>query len=110
MVKIHKPLVKKETSDVLSSRIVLNDWETIYEFKLEGKKALLQKIYNMKNFSKQVNLVSSIIITNNKLIKIFILKILYLFTVNTKREHKNINHICWVETGELMKQIGLMNE
>ena len=69
MAKIHKPLVKKETSDVLSSRIVLSDSKTIYVFKLECKKALLHEIYNMETFLRQVNLVSSFIITKNKLIK-----------------------------------------
>ena len=104
--KIHKPSVKKETSYVLSSRIVLNDWKTIYVFKLERKKMLLCEIYNMKNLLKQVNLVSSIIITKNKLIKIFILNILYLwYTENAERESKNINDICWVDNEELTKKI-----
>ena len=69
MAKIHKPLVKKETSDVLSSRIVPNYSKTIYVFKLECKKTLLHEIYNMETFLRQVNLVSSFIITENKLIK-----------------------------------------
>ena len=104
--KINKPSVKKETSYVLSSRIVLNDWKTIYVFKLERKKMLLCEIYNMKNLLKQVNLVSSIIITKNKLIKIFILNILYLwYTENAERESKNINDICWVDNEELTKKI-----
>ena len=102
MAKIHKPLVKKETSDLLSSRIVLNDWKTIYAFKLECKKVILHGIYNMKNFLIQVNLVSSITITKNKLIKVFILKVLYFqYIENAKRESKNINDICWVDDDEL---------
>ena len=67
---------------------------------------LLCEIYNMKIFLTQVNLISSIIITKNKLIKVLILKILYLqYTENAKRESKNINDICWVDTDELMKKI-----
>ena len=79
MRKKPKPLMKKETSDVLSSRIILNEWKTIYAFKLKCKKVLLGEMYDMKNFLKQVNLVSNIIITKNKLIKIFILNILYSY-------------------------------
>ena len=41
MAKTHKPLVKKETSDLLISGIVLNVSKTIYVFKLERKTVLL---------------------------------------------------------------------
>ena len=54
----------------------------------------------MKNFLKQVTLLSSII--KNKLIQMFILKILYLYYEKFKRESKNTNDICWVETDKLM--------
>ena len=40
---------------------------------LEHKKVLFHEICNMKNFLKQVNLVSSIVIAKSKLIKVFIL-------------------------------------
>ena len=93
--KKHKPLKKKGISNVLSCRIVLNDCKAIYVLKLEREKVLLREICNMKNFLKLVDLVSSIIITKNKLIKIFILNILYLqYTENSKRESKNIYDIC----------------
>ena len=111
MAKIHQPLVKKETCDFWSSRIVLNYWKMIYVFKLEHKKVLPCEIYNTENFVKQVNLKTKI--TKNKLIEIFILKIQYLkYNENPKRESKNINDICWVDANELMKkmwfgQIGL---
>ena len=106
MAKMHKPLVKKEISYVLSSRIVLNDWKTIYVFKLERKEVLLREIYNMKNFLKQVNLLCSIIITKNKLIKILILNILYSwYTENAEREIKNIYDFCWIDNDELTKKI-----
>ena len=54
MAKIHKHLVK-EISDVLKSRVVLNNRKTIYIFKLESKKVPQREIYNMKNFLKQVH-------------------------------------------------------
>ena len=44
--------------------------KVIYVFKLEREKVLLREIYDMKNLLKQVDLVSSIIIAKNKLIKI----------------------------------------
>ena len=74
MGKLHKPLVKKETSDLLSSIIVLNDLKTIYAFKVECKNVLLCEIYNMKNFLIQVNLVSSIIIIKRQIDKSIDLK------------------------------------
>ena len=43
-----------------------------YVFKLEHEKVLLREIYDMKNFQKQVDLVSSTIVTKNKLINMFI--------------------------------------
>ena len=63
MAKIHKLLVKKEISDVLSSRIVLDDWKTIYIFRLQCKKgATLWKIF----WNKLYNLASIIIIITKK--------------------------------------------
>ena len=80
MVKIPKPLVKKETSDVLSSRIILNDWNTMYLFKLKRTEVMLRETRNIhyETFIKQVNLVSSIIITKKTLIKVLILNTVFI--------------------------------
>ena len=52
---------------------------------------LLHEMYKMENFLKQVNLVTSIIITKNKLTKISTSKTLYLYyTENGKR----VDDIC----------------
>ena len=48
MAKIHIQLVKKEVSDVLSSK---KQWlTTMYAFKLERKKEFFYEIYQMENF------------------------------------------------------------
>lgn len=62
IAKMHKALVKKETFDILSRKVVLNDWKIIYIFKLECKSVLFHDMYSMKNFLKEDNLVSSITI------------------------------------------------
>ena len=78
IAKTHILLVKKESSDVLSSNIVLHDWKVIYEFKLKRKNVLFRGINIMKNSLKQVNLDSSITIAKIQLVKIFIVIILNL--------------------------------
>ena len=78
IAKAHILLVKKESSDVLSSNIVRHDWKVIYEFKLKRKNVLFREIHIMKNSLKQVNLDSSITIAKSQLVKIFIVIILNL--------------------------------
>ena len=78
IAKTHMLLVKKETSDILSSNIVQHDWKVIYVFKLKLKNLLLCEINIMKNSLKRVNLDSSITIAKSKLVKIFIVIILNL--------------------------------
>ena len=55
MVKIHKESVKRDSSVVLSSKVVLNNQKMIYLLNLERKKVLFRGIYDMKNFFKQVS-------------------------------------------------------
>ena len=87
IAKIHKTLVKKETSDVLSCKVVLNDWKIIYVFKLERKSVLFHDMYSMKNFLKEDNLASSITIAKN-LVKILIILSLW-YTKNVERQNAN---------------------
>ena len=48
IAKTHILLVKKETSDVLSSNIARHDWKVIYIFKLKHKNVLFHEINIMK--------------------------------------------------------------
>ena len=83
IAKAHIILVKKKTSDVLSSDIVRHDWKVINVFKLKRKNVLFHEI-NMKNSLKRVNLDSSITIAKSKLVKIFIVT---EFVIHRKHEN-----------------------
>ena len=106
IAKTHMLLVKKETSDILSSNIVQLDWKVIYVFKLKRKNILFREINIMKNSLKRVNLDSSTTIAKGKLVKIFTVIIQNLqSTEKIKMERKNIENICWVNIDELTWQI-----
>ena len=106
IAKTHMLLVKKETSDILSSNIVQLDWKVIYVFKLKRKNILFREISIMKNSLKRVNLDSSTTIAKGKLVKIFTVIIQNLqYTEKIKMERKYIENNCWLNIDELTWQI-----
>ena len=86
---MHKSLMKKLTSDVLTFKIVLKDWKIAIASNKERKYELFREINRIKLFLKQVKLVKNITFNSIKLMKIFNVTMLSLKYAEKNRKTRN---------------------